>query len=424
MNVKTQAWIVFLILFLFFIGFFFLSIPYYSGDVKNHIVWGRSIVVEGPKGFYGREFHDYSFPNYPPISMLSFAGSVLLHDFLVNLITNLDNIKFFPTILVKWITGENVGVSFLKIPAILPFILTGLIIFFFGKLLKKSFKTSIFSMLIFLLNPSLIYLAVIWGQNDFSQVLFILAAIFFLLRENFFLAYFSAGFSILSKQTVLLIWGLFLLTLLRLYGISRTIICLLISGVLLWIFYLPFNETSIIWPFSFYDETLRTTGLLVADNALNYWGLLSRFRPSGALEVIYFLSLETWGFIFFGVLFIPILYKYLTTKFSKEFFFYFLFLTSVVYFFSLTRMHERYLIFAIVFAQILTMVKKRHLFNLVFFSTFFFLNLYKGLLMPNIPILVTPVKSLPFLALTTLSYLIILAYNYYYFMFKLNNEKN
>ena len=53
--------VLFLASFLFV--YIILSFPYFSGDVKNHIVWGTSILDEGTSGFYQREFHNFSFPN-------------------------------------------------------------------------------------------------------------------------------------------------------------------------------------------------------------------------------------------------------------------------------------------------------------------------------------------------------------------------
>lgn len=423
MKTKASQWILLALTLVFFFVFYFLiSIPYFSGDVHNHVVWGRSILYEGPKGFYARQFHDYSFPNYPPISMLSFAGIVGVYDYLKQLFTDLNQIPSFPSFLYLWILNPNVEISFLKIPAILPFILTGLVIFYFGKFLKLSFKKSFLYTLVFLLNPAFIYLAVVWGQNDFTQVLFILTAILLLLTNKYYWSVFFAGLSIISKQTVLLIWGLYLITIFKLHGILKSLGAVIMALALLWIAYIPFNEGSVIWPFTFYNETLRTTGLLVADNAINYWGLLSRFRPADSQEIILFLKLEYWGFLFFAMLFLPVLYKYFKSKFSKESFIYFLFLTSIIYFFTFTRMHERYIIFGVLFAQILMMINRKYWFNLVFFSILLFVNLYKGLLMPRIPVLYEWSNSVWFLSILAGIYLLLIAYNYYLFMFKLEKE--
>lgn len=406
------------ILIVFFIGYFLLSVPYYSGDVKNHIFWGGSILKEGAAGFYGRDMQGWSYPNYPPISMLSFAGSVWLYDFTKSLFFSLNSLHFFPSNLIPWIESDNVHISFLKIPAILPFILSGWLIFLFGKLFKRSFKQSLFYTVLFLLNPSLIYLSVVWGQNDFSQILFILAAFYLLLKEKYIWSYIFATLSILSKQTVLMVWGIFIISIFKLHKIPKTLTALLVSAIVLWIAYLPFNTTGPLWPFTYYNETLKSTGFLVADNAINFWGMFSGYEQVDANQVGLFLSYERWGFLIFGLAFLPLLIKYLKTKFSYELLFYFLFLSSITYFFILTRMHERYLFFGVVFAHILVMIKKKYWFNLLFFSVLYFLNLYRGLLQPDFPVIVNLLRNNMFLNALVLGYLLILIYNYYQFMFK------
>lgn len=415
-----------LLLSIAFIIFFILSVPYYSGDVKNHVFWGRSILEEGPQGFYGRDMQGWSYPNYPPVSMLSFAASVWLYDFTKNLFYNLNNYSFFPSNLVPWIEADNVYISFLKIPAILPFVLSGWFIFLFARLFKNSIKKSFIYTLIFLFNPGLMYLSILWGQNDFTQVLFILGAFYLLLTDKFLLSYICAGLAILSKQTVLMVWGIFLISVFKLYGFSKSVTALITSAVVLWLAYLPFNVTGPLWPFTYYNETLKSTGFLVADNAINFWGAYSGFRQLDAGVNFYLLTYERWGFIIFALLFVPLLVKYLKTKFSYELLFNFLYLSSISYFFILTRMHERYLFFGVVFAHLLVMVKSKYWLNLVFFSILYLLNLYRGLYQPDIPIFVGLLKNHIFLNGLVVCYFLILIYNYIDFMFKLKSphDKN
>lgn len=401
--------------------FFLLSVPEFSGDVKNHIAWGKSILAEGTKGFYEREFKDYSFPNYPPLSMLSFAGSAWLYGFTSELFHKLNTYPIFPSELIPWIENENVEISFLKIPAILPFILTGWIIYFFGKIFKKNRKQSFLFALLFIFNPGLFYLSVVWGQNDFMQVFFILSAFYLLLKEQFLLSYIFAGFSILSKQTVLMLWGLFLITVYKNYGTTKSTSALVVSMSVFWLAYFPFNDSSFIWPFAFYNETLsKSTGFLVSDNAVNFWGAYSGFEQLDASTKFYSLSYEWWGFLAFGLFILPMLFKYLKARFSMQLLIQFLFMCSITYFFILTRMHERYLFFGVVFAHLLFMLSRKYWFNLVFFSCFYFLNLYRGLYLPDLPLLPMITKNEIFLISLVVVYFFLLAYNYYDFMFKLS----
>lgn len=427
MKLLKSNFTVALILILFFFVYFILSVPYYSGDVRNHIYWGSNILEDGAAGFYGRSMGIWSYPNYPPVSMLSFAGTVLIYDFTKILFLYLNNLPIFPSGLIPWIESPNVEIAFLKIPAIIPFVLTGAFVFAFGKLFKKTFKQSLFFMLMFLLNPGFIYLSVVWGQNDFAQILFILGAFYFLLRSKNILSYIFASLAILSKQTVLIIWGLFLITVYKTKWIPQSILALSVSIIVLWFLYLPFNITGPLWPFTYYNETLKSTGFLVADNAINIWGLYSGYDQLDAGKKDFLLTYEHWGFLIFGLCFIPLLFKYLRAKFSPELLFYFLFLSSVIYFLVFTRMHERYLFFGVMFAQMLVMINKKYWPNLLFFSVLYFLNLYRGLYQPDFPILVDILKNRLFLNWLVVLYVAFVIYNYYCFMFKLKDtphEKN
>jgi hypothetical protein len=58
-----------------FMIYFLISLPIYSGDVKNHVAWGQSLLELGPYNFFDRTFPGYSFPTYPPLIMISFALS-------------------------------------------------------------------------------------------------------------------------------------------------------------------------------------------------------------------------------------------------------------------------------------------------------------------------------------------------------------
>ncbi|MEK6882180.1 MAG: hypothetical protein AABY22_21360 [Nanoarchaeota archaeon] len=87
----------FLIYFFIFGIFFVMSLPYYSGDVKNHVIWAQSILDQGIVGFYERYFHDYAFQSYPPISTGLFVVSLGLYNLLYNLIHFLNiQIPVFP----------------------------------------------------------------------------------------------------------------------------------------------------------------------------------------------------------------------------------------------------------------------------------------------------------------------------------------
>lgn len=405
-----------LMLLLFFIAYFFLSLPYFSGDVKNHLVWGTSILKKGAFGFYQREFPGFSFPNYPPVSMFLFAASVWFYDFVYHWVMYF-NLKFpiFPSFLIPFMQWENTQISFLKLPAIVPPVLIGLLIYFFSKNIFKDKKSYLWAVL-FLINPAVIYLAVIWGQNDLLQNLFLLLAVYLLFKEKLWPSFFIAGLSILSKQTILMLWLTFFLIVFKKYGFLKSVQGVLTSLLVLFISYLPFHSFSLSWPFLFYKETLKTTGYLVSDNAINLWGLVYNFAPVDAGSFLLGLTLETWGYLLFAITAGLLALIYLKKKFTIIKSLELLFTAASLYFLVLTRMHERYLIPVVILSCVLVICKKRYLLNLIFFSALQFLNLYRGLYQPDIGWLKSLVFNVIFLDSLVLIYVGFTIYNIYQFL--------
>lgn len=393
-----------------FIAYFLISLPFFSGDVKNHIVWGKSLVEKGTVGFYERQFHDFSFPNYPPVSMGLFALAILFFQGISSLVNFFNtNIPIFPSNLVYFFQWENTLVSFLKLPAILPGIGLGYLIYLF--------KPKIWPVIIFLINPAIIYLAVIWGQNDLLQFFFIILAFYFLFIKKLWPSFLAAGLAILSKQTALVLWVVFLVAVFRQYGWKKVILAILTTVILFYLAYLPFHQFSLTWPFEFYNKTLTySTGFLISDNALNFWGAVSNFEKVDAAQNIILIPWVWWGYLIFLIFFTPLTYLFLKSKFSNERLFHYAFIVSLIYFFTLTRMHERYLIPAVILISILVSFNKKYWASLIFVTVFHFLNLYRGLYLPFIPMVAYFVKSIIFLQTLVVLYSAVMALNLYQFI--------
>lgn len=388
-----------------FVIYFFLSLPFFSGDVKNHLVWGESILREGSLGFYEREFHDFSFPNYPPLSMGLFTLSLLFFKLTVNIVNFLNSsLGVFPSNLIYFFQWENTLISYLKLPAILPVLGIGYIIYLFKPKLKY--------VLFYLFNPAIIYLAVIWGQNDLLQFFFIIFAFYLLFKKRLLLSYIAAGLAILSKQTALVLWVVFLITVFKMEGLKKVIQAFLITVALFYLTYLPFHQLSLTWPFEFYNKTLiYSTGFLVSDNAINLWGVVFNFQKVDASQNIFLMPWVNWGYLLFALIFIPLTITFIKKKFGMERLFFYSFLVSILYFFTLTRMHERYLIPAVIFSSILILFNKKYWINLVFFTLLHFLNLYRGLYQPSILFLDPLVNSLVVLQMLVMGYFLMIVYN-------------
>lgn len=429
------------ILFFSLLLYFAISIPYYSGDVKNHLVWAQSIIDLGPMGFYDREFHDYAFPNYPPVAMWSFVLSLEFYRLSQNLIWFINlNVPVFPSMLVNFFEWENVEIAFLKLPAMLPVIAFPLV---FGSLLKKfSVSKKIITSLLFLLNPAVIYLSAVWGQFDLLPVFLFLLAISLYYKERIYFSVIVAALALLTKQTVLLFWLVYIGIILQKYGVLKAVKAVLLTLVIFYLAYLPFHSFSLTWPFELYRLNFSMVAKETSVNTLNFWGFIFNFKSSSDSDLFFNLSYQSWGYILFGffafLLILNLFWNYLKIAYEKinivlngenqiqlnneKLILFFLNLTFV-YFFFLTRMHERYLAPAIVFSVLLLPFSKKYWLSYFFISVLYFINLYKGLLQPDIPFFNMVTSSVASLDFLTVGFFLVIFYNLFLAFYNFKKKK-
>lgn len=415
-----------------FLSYFFLSISYYSGDIKNHLIWGQSIATSGPFGFYSRYFHDYAFPNYPPLAMTSFFLSVKVYEVIKSTSWVLNNsIGFFPSNIIPIIESNNFQIAVLKLPALVSTIIISWYIFFFAGLIKPSqprLKKIIYP-LFFLINPAILYITLIWGQIDLLPLVFLFPALYFLVEKKWVLSTIFISLMLLSKQTSLVFYFIYLCLAFKTWGLKKTIFSGVTTFLIMYLFYIPFLGINPLEMVSLYRANFEYVAKVTQINAINFWGYIYDFNAVSDDKLFNSITFNNWGYILFGIFYFPLLLYILKIKktLEKNILYYkilfILFLTSMFYYLTLTRMHERYIIPAVVFAIFLSIVKTYHIFNLIFISLFSFLNLYRGLQMPDIKFLRKAVFALPFLGGLFISYLIISFYNISLFV-RENLKKN
>src|SRR3989344_4927136 len=135
MNILKPIPLFLLILLVYFV----LSFPYYSGDVKNHVIWAKSILDFGPFGLYERTFHDYAYPNYPPLAMFTFTLSLIIYNLVYSFIWFLNNsFSVFPSNFIITFESWNMQAAFLKLPALISTIGISFILYNLGQRTKKT----------------------------------------------------------------------------------------------------------------------------------------------------------------------------------------------------------------------------------------------------------------------------------------------
>jgi hypothetical protein len=92
-------------------------------------------------------------------------------------------------------------------------------------------------------------------------------------------------------------------------------------------------------------------------------------------------------------------------------------------------MHERYMIPVVLFATALVCFKQKRLLmvgmwiNLIFFTFLHFINVYRGLLQPTIPVIYDLTTSNQFLYFLVIGYGVLLLYNYTTFLKELLHQE-
>lgn len=345
----------------------------YSGDVNNHLVWGRSLLTGGPVGFYDRHFPGFNDANYPPVAILLFGFSVLLYQTTLSFFQYLNSlIGVFPSFLVPLFAGENMQAAFLKLPAILADLGIGYLIF---KITKKKLLA-----LLYLFNPAVFYVSAVWGQIESLPVFFLILA-YFLLPRRYFLSHLAFILAVLSKQTALWLLPIFLIIWFKQGGVKALLRGLTLQAAIFFLLYLPFALPPA--AISSYLATLSGSSTLIADKAGNLWYFL--FAGARVEDSLPFLGLTVrlWSLTLLVLSFFALCYRlwrHYSIKLAANSLFWF----SLVAFFLQTRVHDRHLAPALPFLLLATFPERPKLFFYSALSVYHLINLYLALGLPFI----------------------------------------
>lgn len=371
-----------------------LSIVYfqYSGDIGNHIAWGKGF-LEGTLGFFSKKFPGYNDANYPPVTIYLFGFSVWLYQLASQLVISFNQaIRIFPSGLVHLMPTLNMQSAFMKLPCIFADLGIAWLIYQLAPTKKKNIKLLLASL--FLFNPAVIYISTIWGQVESLPIFFILLSFYFLslfakkqkskinVNTYYYLSHLSFAFAALSKQTALWILPIMLIVWFKKTNIVNFLKGLFIQLIAFVLLYLPFT-LSLIEPFNIYLQTLSGSTTLAAESVWNIWHFL---LPPHAQDSILFLglSIRFWSLLSLAIVYSLVCLR-LFLNFEKGDIYSSLFLLSLAAFFLQTRVHEKHLFPALVFLLLVGSHKKvnKYVFFIIL-SVYHMLDLYKSLQLPFI----------------------------------------
>lgn len=343
--------------------------PQFSGDVKNHLVWGHSLLEAGPAGLFARHFPGFNDANYPPIAIYLFGVSVFLYQIIVSLFSYLNNlIGFFPSFLVPLFQSENMQAAFLKLPAIFADLGIGYLILRRSPLLAS----------LYLFDPAVIYISSVWGQIESLPVFFLVAS-FLLLPRRYYLSHLAFVLAVLTKQTALWLLPLYLILWWKEGSAKKLFLGLLFQLVAFVLIYLPFASPPD--AIGSYLSTLSGSSNFVTDQAFNLWYFIFGWERRPDTLLLFGLSVRLWS-----LLLVSASYLFLITSYLKKYRLdsagtYLFWLSSAAFFFQ-TRVHDRHLAPALPLLLLSTFpILPKTLFY-VFLSAYHLFNLYLALRLP------------------------------------------
>lgn len=381
-----------------------LSVQIYSGDVNNHIAWGKDSLELGYKGIYEREFFSrYGTlpPTYPPIPIFLFKIFYGLYVWTYKTAWSLNlSYRAFPSKLIPFLEDQDTLPAFTKMPAIFADLGIAYLIYLYTKRLikQKNSKWPLIATSFILFNPSFFYNSALWGQIEAVPLVFVLA--------SFYLLFFSKRcktsatlftLALLTKQTSIVFIPLYIFIFLLKFGLENSIKGLLVSLSIFWLAFLPFFKSGnfLSFPLLTYWEKIQTgSGSdFITDHAFNFWALITGLGKIPDSKLLVGIPFKWWGYGIFILLVLIILLRLNIKRLSVSEMIWAAALIPFAAFLFLTRMHERYLEQALPFL-LLTGVKEKKLLKIyILVSLLHFANLYHNWWAPRIDFFVNLLSS-------------------------------
>lgn len=351
----------------------------YSGDIKNHYVWGNA-AIHNSNGLYSTDFEGFNDVNYPPLAIYFFSLSNLLYIAFVKFVNWINGaLPLFPSSVVWFVGTENMRYAFLKLPSIIADIFTFSLLYKY--LSKDKTKNSLFLSSLFFLNPAVIYITSVWGQIESITIFFLVASLFTAFNKQ--THFWSIPLFILGslvKQTTLWFVIFYLIVWVKKIKPQILIRSTIFSLFAFYLLYLPFGLNPYEATFS-YLSTLTGSSTIVSDAAWNLWYFLYPVGTEDSIKLLYLTVRQISVILLISYLFVSTLN--LLKNYQDGVLYKYLFYWSIVVFFIQTRVHERHLVFALLFF-ILAYRKKRTIPIYVIITLFHLANLFYSLKLPYI----------------------------------------
>ncbi|MFH1788541.1 MAG: NPCBM/NEW2 domain-containing protein [Candidatus Altiarchaeota archaeon] len=275
---------------------------------------------------------------------------------------------------------------YLKLPGVLADLAVALIIYVIVRR-KASLKTAYASMLVFLLNPGIVYNSAYWGKWDVLPMVFVVAALYFLSVKRPLISWALLALGVMVKLQILIYYPLFAFVTYRKYDIKKTLACALASAVTVAVVSAPFIIGSGLGDMIEKGWTKPSESFPLATvNAYNLWYTVNYLKGHKLTDLNWYygirdyevlslgLTYKTAGLILFTLSYLAVIY-YVHRKKERASLYY---AAASIAFFSFmlpTRVHERYMLYALPLLAVIAFKDKRFALFYAVLSITFFLNI-------------------------------------------------
>jgi Gpi18-like mannosyltransferase len=308
-------------------GFLLPLFPGFSADLGQFLLWGEVMTRMGPGHVYDPEFICKYMPAYlyARWTVVAVASQFYL------------GYGLSPAVV------STLGV-FSRIPPLTADFVVGLVIFAWLGILGGK-RRGPGAVMLFALNPALLYTSVVWGQNDSVLTLPVMLAVLMASQANYGLAAAVAALAVLIK-----LQGLFVIPILGfwmlLHGRARDwIVAVLAFSAMVIIAFAPFQIGR---PWYFIAGVVSSSLEYYPFTSLNAFNLMAlvvgmRIPDSTRLMGV---SAFALGLLLLSALYLIALFIVWRAR-SARMLLYATFLAYLGFFMLPTRIHERYLYFAL-----------------------------------------------------------------------------
>ncbi len=312
-----------------------LLLPLFAGypqDIFQFLMWGE-VMARNPWRVYDPRFVCRYMPGYLYALWAMVAGA---RDFYLG-----------PDVTPPIVSALRV---LIRIPPLIADFLLGLVIFAWPRVVgserrRLGDRRELGAVMLFALNPALIFTSVVWGQNDSALTLPVMLAALMAWQGNFVLAGAAAALAVVVKLQGVIVLPI-LATWILLHGRIRDwVVTALAFLATVIVAFAPFQIGR---PWDFLANIIASSAEYFPYTSLNAFNLMAlavgmRIRDSTTLLGVSAFSI---GMLLMGALYVVAIFIVWRER-SPRVLLYAAFLAYLGFFVLPTRIHERYLYFAL-----------------------------------------------------------------------------